>query len=78
MGGGGRRGGGTGKPVNVIETDLQVKPGAGYVVLPETVGLCLLLPVGNGISAATGLCRSAGSPALKLPTRLLSADLCFG
>lgn len=50
---------------------------ADYVVLQETVGLCLLLPAGNGISAATGLCCSAGSPELKLPMCLLSADLCF-
>lgn len=66
-----------GKPVNVIETVLHVKPGAGYVVLQETVGLCLLLPAGNGTSAAMGLCRSAGSAELKLPMRLLSSHLCF-
>lgn len=44
-----------GKPVNVIQTVLQFKPGVGYVVLQEVVGLCLLLPAGNKISAAMEL-----------------------
>lgn len=66
-----------GKPVNVIEPVLQVKPGVGYVILQETVGLCLLLPARNGISVAKGLCHSVGSPELKLPMCLLSTHLCF-
>lgn len=66
-----------GKPVNVIEPVLQVKPEVGYMIIQEMVGLCLLLPAGNGISVDKGLCCSVRSPELKLPMRLLSTHLCF-